>query len=194
MEINTDFLREMRAPKFFKLIILTIIACTWKFTYYAPNTIGCLDPKTLKRRKKDDIKPIGLGARDTLRLEMGYCLYGNDIDDSTSPLEAGLGWVTKFTKNFINSDQLKKQKDEGVKRKLVGLEMIDRGIPRHGYLLYNNDGEEIGKITSGSISPMTNKGIALGYVKTGFHNKETEVLVDIRNKKLKMKVVRPPFI
>lgn len=140
------------------------------------------------------IKPIGLGARDTLRLEMGYCLYGNDIDDTTSPLEAGLGWVTKFTKNFINSDQLKKQKEEGVNRRLVGLEMIDRGIPRHGYLLFGNDGEEIGQITSGSISPMTNKGIALGYVKTGFHKKETEVFVDIRNKKLRMKVVRPPFI
>ncbi|MEQ8425017.1 MAG: glycine cleavage system aminomethyltransferase GcvT, partial [Cyclobacteriaceae bacterium] len=110
------------------------------------------------------IKPIGLGARDTLRLEKGFCLYGNDIDHTTSPLEAGLGWITKFTKEFTNSDVLKKQKEEGVKRKLVGFKMVDKGIPRHDYEIKSAGGEVIGKVTSGTMSPMLGIGIGLGYV------------------------------
>ncbi len=141
-----------------------------------------------------NILPIGLGARDTLRLEMGFCLYGNDIDDDTSPIAAGLGWVTKFTKDFINANQLKKDKEEGTEFKLVGLEIIDRGIPRHGYRIMDDDGNIIGLITSGSISPVSNKGIALGYIKTGLHKPGTEVNIEIRNKNIKSKVVKTPFI
>src|SRR6185295_14933879 len=111
-----------------------------------------------------EIKPIGLGARDTLRLEMGYCLYGNDIDDHTSPLEAGLGWITKFTKDFTARNILEQQKTNGVTRKLVGLEMIDRGIPRHGHTIQNAEGKEIGVITSGTQSPSLGKAIGMGYV------------------------------
>ena len=141
-----------------------------------------------------NILPIGLGARDTLRLEMGFCLYGNDIDEDTSPIAAGLGWVTKFTKDFINADQLKKDKEEGTEFKLVGLEIIDKGIPRHGYRIVDNEGNIMGLITSGSISPVTNKGIALGYIKTGLHKPGTEVNIEIRNKNIKSKVVKTPFI
>jgi len=141
-----------------------------------------------------NILPIGLGARDTLRLEMGFCLYGNDIDDDTSPISAGLGWVTKFTKDFINSEQLKKDKEEGTAYKLVGLEIVDKGIPRHGYRIVDEEENIIGLITSGSISPVTNKGIALGYIKTGLHKVGTEVNIEIRNKKIKSKVVKTPFI
>ncbi|MEP0366807.1 MAG: glycine cleavage system aminomethyltransferase GcvT [Cyclobacteriaceae bacterium] len=141
-----------------------------------------------------DIKPIGLGARDTLRLEKGYCLYGNDIDDSTSPLEAGLGWVTKFTKDFINSDNLKKQKEEGVTRKLIAFKMVDKGIPRHDYVIVDKEGAEIGKVTSGSISPMLNIGIGLGYVKTGNHQPDSEVFIQVRNKTLKALVTKLPFV
>ena len=112
------------------------------------------------------IKPIGLAARDTLRLEMGYCLYGNDISDTTSPLEAGLGWVTKFTKKFTNSENLAKQKEEGVKRKLVAFELVERGIPRHDYPIVDADGNEIGIVTSGTMSPSTKKAIGMGYVPT----------------------------
>ncbi|MEQ8881483.1 MAG: glycine cleavage system aminomethyltransferase GcvT [Cyclobacteriaceae bacterium] len=141
-----------------------------------------------------NILPIGLGARDTLRLEMGFCLYGNDIDEDTSPIAAGLGWVTKFTKDFINADQLKKDKEEGTEFKLVGLEIIDKGIPRHGYRIVDDEGNIMGLITSGSISPVTNKGIALGYIKTGLHKPGTEVNIEIRNKNIKSKVVKTPFI
>lgn len=140
-----------------------------------------------------DIKPIGLAARDTLRLEMGFCLYGNDIDDTTSPLEAGLGWVTKFTNEFTNSAALLKQKEEGVSKRLVGFEMIDRGIPRHDYPIVDADGNEIGVVTSGTMSPSLKKAVGLGYVKTGFHKKETEIYILIRNKKIKAQVTRPPF-
>ena len=118
--------------------------------------------------KNENIKPIGLGARDTLRLEMGFCLYGNDINDTTSPLEAGLGWITKFTKDFTNSANLKKQKEQGVKKKLVGFKMIDKGIPRHDYILKDVSGNEIGKVTSGTQSPMLGIGIGLGYVTTEY--------------------------
>ena len=142
------------------------------------------------------LKNIGLGARDTLRLEKGFALYGNDIDDTTSPLEAGLGWVTKFVegKDFIDRDFLAQQKAEGVQRKLVGLKMIDRGIPRHGYKLANVDGEEIGCVTSGTMSPMLKVGIALGYVKTEYAAVGTTIAVVIRDRLLKAEVVKYPFV
>lgn len=141
-----------------------------------------------------DIRPIGLGARDTLRLEMGYCLYGNDIDDITSPLEAGLGWITKFSKPFINSSALQQQKEAGVSRRLVGFQMADKGIPRHGYELTDASGTPIGIVTSGTQSPLLGVGIGLGYVRTGFHQLDTEVFVNVRGKLLQARVVRPPFV
>jgi aminomethyltransferase len=144
--------------------------------------------------KEFDIKPIGLGARDTLRLEMGFCLYGNDIDDQTSPLEAGLGWITKFTKDFTNSSSIKNQKEQGVKRKLVGFKMIDRGIPRHDYQLKDASGNTIGKVTSGTMSPMLNVGIGLGYVSAEHSNPGSEIFVDVRGKSLKAEVTKLPFI
>ncbi|MFC0317273.1 MULTISPECIES: glycine cleavage system aminomethyltransferase GcvT [Olivibacter] len=140
------------------------------------------------------IKPIGLGARDTLRLEMGFCLYGNDIDDTTSPLEAGLGWVTKFTKDFVNAENLKKQKEEGIQRKLVGFEMIERGIPRHGYELVNENDQPIGHVTSGTQSPTLQKSIGLGYLSKEYSKEGTEIYVKIRDKKVKAVVSKPPFI
>jgi len=139
------------------------------------------------------IKPIGLGARDTLRLEMGFCLYGNDIDDTTSPLEAGLGWVTKFSKDFVNSDALQQQKQQGVTQKLVGFEMIDRGIPRHDYPIVDADGNSIGKVTSGTQSPSLQKAIGMGYVKNEFAKEGSEIFISIRDNKVKAKVVKPPF-
>jgi aminomethyltransferase len=144
--------------------------------------------------KDENIKPIGLGARDTLRLEMGFCLYGNDIDDTTSPLEAGLGWITKFTKDFTNSANLKKQKEEGVKKKLVGFKMIDKGIPRHDYVLKDVAGNIIGKVTSGTQSPMMSIGIGLGYVTTEFSAPGSEIYVDVRGKALKAVVSKLPLI
>ena len=144
--------------------------------------------------KEEGILPIGLGARDTLRLEKAFCLYGNDIDDTTSPLEAGLGWITKFTKSFINSESLKKQKEEGVRRKLVGFEMIERGIPRKGYVILDVNGNEIGIVTSGGQSPILEKGIGIGYVPTEFSKKETEILIRIRKKQVKARVVKTPFV
>lgn len=139
------------------------------------------------------IKPIGLAARDTLRLEMGYCLYGNDIDDTTSPFEAGLGWVTKFTKDFVNSDFLQKQKEEGVNRKLIGFELIDRGIPRHDYEITDGKGNIIGKVTSGTMSPSLKSGIGLGYVPTELSAVDSEIFIKVRDKELKAKVVKTPF-
>ena len=144
--------------------------------------------------KDENIKPIGLGARDTLRLEMGFCLYGNDIDDTTSPLEAGLGWITKFTKDFTNSANLKKQKEEGVKRKLVGFKMIDKGIPRHDYALKDAAGNIIGKVTSGTQSPMLGIGIGLGYLTTEFASPGSEIYVDVRGRSLKAQVSKLPLI
>ncbi|QJW88436.1 glycine cleavage system aminomethyltransferase GcvT [Spirosoma taeanense] len=140
------------------------------------------------------IKPIGLGARDTLRLEMGYNLYGNDITDETSPLEAGLGWVTKFTHDFIDADRLKQQKEQGVERKLVGFEMIDRGIPRGHYELTDADGTKIGEVTSGTQSPTLGKGIGLGYVPVAFSKLGSELFVKVRDKLLKAQVVKLPFV
>lgn len=143
--------------------------------------------------KSFGIKPIGLGARDTLRLEMGFCLYGNDIDDTTSPIEAGLGWITKFTKEFTNSAALKSQKEQGVKRKLVGFEMIERGIPRHDYEIRSSNGETIGKVTSGTQSPSLQKAIGMGYVNSEFSSEGTELFIQVRDKSLKARVVKIPF-
>ena len=140
------------------------------------------------------IKPIGLGARDTLRLEMGYCLYGNDINDETSPLEAGLGWITKFTKNFINSDKLKKQKENGVDKKLVGFIITERGIPRAHYPIVNTSGEIIGQVTSGTMSPSMGVGIGMGYVKSEYALPGTEIAITVRNKNLKAKVEKLPLL
>lgn len=139
------------------------------------------------------IKPIGLGARDTLRLEMGFCLYGNDIDDTTSPMEAGLGWITKFTKEFTNSKTILTQKEKGVSKKLVGIEMIERGIPRHGYEIADANSNIIGVVTSGTQSPSLQKPIGMGYVQTAFAKEGTEIAIKIRDKALKAKVVKVPF-
>lgn len=144
--------------------------------------------------KEFGIKPIGLGARDTLRLEMGFCLYGNDIDDTTSPIEAGLGWITKFTKDFTNRAAIEKQKTEGVSRKLVGFEMIDRGIPRHDYPIADANGNSIGKVTSGTQSPTLNKAIGMGYVNKDFAKADTEIYIMIRDKAIKAKVCKIPFL
>ncbi len=150
--------------------------------------------KIMEAGEEFGIKPIGLGARDTLRMEMGYCLYGNDIDDSTSPLEAGLGWITKFTKDFVNSDQLKKQKEEGVDKKLVGFKMIDRGIPRHDYEIKDADDNVIGRVTSGTQSPTLGQGIGLGYVKKDFAGPDTEIYIAVRNRSLKAVIQKLPLI
>ena len=139
------------------------------------------------------IKPIGLAARDTLRLEMGFCLYGNDINDTTSPLEAGLGWITKFTKEFTNSGNLKQQKEVGVTKKLVGFELIERGIPRHDYEIVDADGNNIGIVTSGTMAPSLGKGIGMGYVKTEFAAVDSDIYIQIRNNKVKAKVTKMPF-
>jgi aminomethyltransferase len=139
------------------------------------------------------IKPIGLAARDTLRLEMGFCLYGNDIDDTTSPLEAGLGWITKFSKNFVNSENLAAQKESGVSRKLIGFEMIERGIPRHDYEVFDASGNVIGKVTSGTQSPTLQKAIGIAYVKTEFSKEGSEIFIGIRENKILAKVVKFPF-
>lgn len=140
------------------------------------------------------IKPIGLGARDTLRLEMGFCLYGNDIDDTTSPIEAGLGWITKFTKEFTNCAAIEAQKTNGVSKKLVGFEMIDRGIPRHDYPIADATGAIIGKVTSGTQSPSLNKAIGMGYVKSEFSAIDKDIFIIIRDKPVKAKVVKLPFL
>ncbi|QIL39938.1 glycine cleavage system aminomethyltransferase GcvT [Pedobacter sp. HDW13] len=143
--------------------------------------------------KTQNIKPIGLGARDTLRLEMGFCLYGNDIDDTTSPIEAGLGWITKFSKPFTNSEALQAQKEAGIQKKLVGFEMIDRGIPRHDYEIADAEGNVIGRVTSGTQAPSLQKAIGMGYVAKDFAKEGTEVFINIRNTPIKAKVVKFPF-
>lgn len=143
--------------------------------------------------KEFEIAPAGLGARDTLRLEMGFCLYGNDIDDSTSPIEAGLGWITKFSKEFTNSKSLLAEKEKGSSRKLVGFEMIDRGIPRHDYLIKDANGNPIGKVTSGTQSPSLAKAIGMGYVSPAFAKSGSEIYIDIREKLIKAQVVKIPF-
>ena len=144
--------------------------------------------------KSFGIKPTGLGSRDTLRLEMCFCLYGNDIDDTTSPIEAGLGWITKFTKGFVNSEDLKKQKENGVDQKLIGFEMIDKGIPRHDYSIFDVDGNKIGRVTSGTQSPTLQKAIGMAYVKKEFIKIGTELFIGIRDKFVKARVVSMPFL
>jgi aminomethyltransferase len=143
--------------------------------------------------KPQGLKPIGLGARDTLRLEMGYCLYGNDIDDTTTPLEGGLGWITKFTKEFTARPILEQQKAEGIKRKLVGFEMVDRGIPRHGYEIVDEQGTKIGEVTSGTQAPSLGKAIGLGYVQKDFSLIDSKIFIKIRDKQVEAKVVKFPF-
>lgn len=144
--------------------------------------------------KEFDIKPIGLAARDTLRLEMGYCLYGNDIDDTTSPLEAGLGWITKFSKDFNSKEFFLKQKQEGVNRKLIGFELVEKGIPRHDYRILDADGNVIGKVTSGTMSPSLKKPIGMGYVTPSFASIGSEIFVEIRNTAVRALVVKMPFL
>lgn len=147
----------------------------------------------LEAGKEFGIKPIGLAARDTLRLEMGMCLYGNDIDETTSPIEAKLGWITKFNKDFINSEALKREKENGPERKLVAFEVIDKGIPRRGYELLNTEGEPIGHVTSGTMSPSLKKAIGMGYVKTEYAKFGNEVIIQVRKKQVKAVIVKPPF-
>jgi len=139
------------------------------------------------------IKPIGLAARDTLRLEMGYCLYGNDIDDTTSPIEAGLGWITKFTKDFINSEELKAQKENGPERKLVAFELDERGIPRQGYDIVDENGKKIGVVTSGTMSPSLERGIGMGYVPTEIAGTGNKISIQIRKKAVSATQVKLPF-
>lgn len=164
------------------------------FEIYVKNEDAAKVWEAIFEAGKDfDIKPIGLGARDTLRLEMGYCLYGNDINDETSPLEAGLGWITKFTKDFINSENLKKQKEAGVDKKLVGFILQERGIPRAHYPIVNSTGEVIGEVTSGTQSPSMGVGIGLGYVKSEYATPGTEIAISIRNKNLVAKIEKLPL-
>jgi aminomethyltransferase len=164
------------------------------FEIYAKNSeIEQIWNKVFEAGAAYGIKPIGLAARDTLRLEMGFCLYGNDINDTTSPLEAGLGWITKFTKEFTNSTALKMQKEAGVTRKLVGFELTERGIPRHDYEIVDKDGAVIGVVTSGTMSPSLNKGIGLGYVPTAFAAEGSEIFIRIRKNDIPAKVVKLPF-
>jgi len=151
----------------------------WKSIFEAGSTFG--------------IKPIGLAARDTLRLEMGFCLYGNDINDTTSPIEAGLGWITKFTKDFTNSEALKKQKEVGVSKKLVAFKMVDKGIPRHDYNIVNANGDVIGIVTSGTMSPSLKEAIGMGYVTVENSKLGSEIYIEVRNKNLKAQVVKLPF-
>jgi aminomethyltransferase len=139
------------------------------------------------------IKPIGLAARDTLRLEMGFCLYGNDINDTTSPIEAGLGWITKFTKDFVNSEAIKKQKEEGITKKLIAFEITEKGIPRHGYEIVNKNGDVIGEVTSGTMSPSLKKGIGMGYVEKEYAKRNTEIFIQVRKKAIPAVIVKLPF-
>jgi aminomethyltransferase len=164
------------------------------FEIYVKNeAVNQVWDRVFEAGKSFGIKPIGLAARDTLRLEMGFCLYGNDINDTTSPLEAGLGWITKFTKDFIDSEFLKSQKENGVSRKLVAFEMVDRGIPRHDYPILNAENETIGIVTSGTMSPSMKLGIGLGYVNISNAGMDSEIFIEIRDKGVKAKIVKLPF-
>jgi len=164
------------------------------FEIYVPNEVAvAVWDAVFQAGKSYGIKPIGLAARDTLRLEMGFCLYGNDIDDTTSPIEAGLGWITKFTKDFVDSDVLKGQKEQGVSRKLVAFEMIERGIPRHDYRILDKNNQVIGKVTSGTMSPSMKIAIGLGYVELAHAGLDSEIYIEIRDKGVLAKVVKLPF-
>lgn len=163
--------------------------------YFSDKDGPAIWNKIMETGESYGIKPIGLAARDTLRLEMGYCLYGNDINEKTSPIEAGLAWITKFTEgnNFIDRERLENQMLNGVSRKLVGFEMIERGIPRQHYEVVNSYGEAIGEVTSGTMSPMLMKGIGMGYVRKEYSVPGSEIFIRIRNKDIKARVVKPPF-
>ena len=164
------------------------------FEIYCKNTdVEQLWNQVFEAGAKYGIKPIGLAARDTLRLEMGYCLYGNDINETTSPIEAGLGWITKFTKSFTNDYALSQQKANGVTRKLVGFELKDRGIPRQSYPIVDSNAVVIGSVTSGTMSPSLNKGIGMGYVRSEFSEVGTEIGIKIRKKIVLAKVIKLPF-
>ena len=164
------------------------------FEIYVPNEHARIVwDKIMASGQPYGLKPIGLGARDTLRLEMGFCLYGNDINDTTSPLEGGLGWITKFSKNFTNAANLRQQKEQGVQRRLVGFAMAEQGIPRAHYEIVNEAGETIGEVTSGTQSPSLGKGVGLGYVQTAFSLPGSEIYIKVRNKNLKAKVAKLPF-
>ncbi|KAA6339233.1 Aminomethyltransferase [termite gut metagenome] len=162
--------------------------------YFYPDAADRIWDAIFEAGVEFDIKPVGLGARDTLRLEMGFCLYGHELDDFTSPIEAGLSWITKFTegKEFINREMIERQKNEGTARKLIGFEMIDRGIPREDYDIYVKD-EKVGRVTSGTMSPVRKIGIGMGYVKTEYAQLGTELEIDVRGRRLKGVVVKPPF-
>lgn len=166
------------------------------FELYFPNEVADkLWDAIFEAGEPEGIKPIGLGARDTLRLEKGFALYGNDIDDTTSPLEAGLGWITKLKKGpFIDSELLQKQREEGVSRKLVGFKMVDRGIPRQGYVIVDDNGHEVGQVTSGTMSPTLEEAIGMGYVNAVLTEPGTEIYIQVRNKNLKAVVTRVPFL
>ncbi len=164
------------------------------FEIYCKNSeVEQIWNKVMEAGSSFGIKPCGLAARDTLRLEMGYCLYGNDIDDTTSPIEAGLGWITKFSKDFINCENLKKQKEHGVDRKLVGFELDERGIPRQGYDIVDNSGKKIGLVTSGTMAPTVGKGIGMGYVPPIFAKSGSKISIQIRKKAIPATVVKLPF-
>ena len=164
------------------------------FEIYCKNTeVEQVRNKVMEAGANYGIKPIGLAARDTLRLEMGFCLYGNDINDTTSPIEAGLGWITKFTKKFTNSENLKRQKEHGTDRKLVAFELDERGIPRHDYDIVDGNGKKIGTVTSGTMSPSLKKGIGLGYVPSIFTDIGSKIYIQIRKNKIPATVVKLPF-
>ncbi len=164
------------------------------FEIYCKNEqVGKIWEKVFEAGKSFGIKPIGLAARDTLRLEMGFCLYGNDINDTTSPIEAGLGWITKFTKDFVNAPRIKEQKEEGVSRKLVGFELTERGVPRHDYEIVDASGDVIGIVTSGTMAPSLGKGIGLGYVRTEYSQPGSEIFIRIRKNDIPAQVVKLPF-
>ena len=164
------------------------------FEIYCKNSeVEQVWKKVMEAGASYGIKPIGLAARDTLRLEMGYCLYGNDIDDTTSPLEAGLGWITKFNKEFINSDALQKEKERGPERRLIAFELTERGIPRQGYDIVDSQGNVIGNVTSGTMAPSVGKGIGLGYVPTIFKDPGSQIFIQIRKNAVPAKVVKLPF-
>lgn len=164
--------------------------------YFSPSDADAMWDSIMKAGEEFGIKPIGLGARDTLRLEAGYCLYGNDIDDHTNPLEAGLGWVTKFVEgnDFVGRKKLEQIKKEGIKRKLVGFKMKAKGIPRHGYIIVDSEGKKIGHVTSGTMSPVLKEGIGMGYVKKEFATPGAEIFIQVRNKDLPAEVCKTPFV
>jgi aminomethyltransferase len=164
------------------------------FEIYLPNAHAAAAWEAIMKAGSEfGLEPIGLGARDTLRLEMGFCLYGNDIDDATSPIEAGLSWITKFTKDFTNSAALKAQKEQGVTRKLVGIKLLERGVPRHGYPILNEQGEPVGEVTSGTMAPSLNEAIGMAYVPSDLASPGSKVWVEVRGKALSAEVVSLPF-